>query len=56
MESTLTTKDAFKQIIKCSWVILVNTWNSLNKAVHKSDNPPWTHPQKDDIFFIFLNL
>ena len=38
MESTLTTKDAFKQIIKCSWVILVNTWNSLNKAVHKY---PW---------------
>lgn len=38
MESTLTTKDAFKQIIKCSCVILVNTWNSLNKAVHKY---PW---------------
>ena len=38
MESTLTTKDAFKQIIKCSWVILVNTWNSLNKAAHKY---PW---------------
>lgn len=38
MEFTLTTKDAFKQIIKCSWVILVNTWNSLNKAVHKY---PW---------------
>ena len=38
MESTLTTKDAFKQIIKCICVIIVNTWKSINKAVYKY---PW---------------
>lgn len=34
----MTTKDAFKQIIKCICVILVNTWHSINKAVYKY---PW---------------
>lgn len=34
----MTTKDAFKQIIKCTCVILYNTWNSINKAVYKY---PW---------------
>lgn len=34
----MTTKDAFKQIIKCTCVILVNTWYSINKAVYKY---PW---------------
>ena len=34
----MTTKDAFIQIGKCSWVILVNTWTSINKAAHKY---PW---------------
>lgn len=34
----MTTKDAFKQIFKCSGVILINTWNSINKAAHKY---PW---------------
>ena len=34
----MTTKDAFIQIGKCSWVILVNTWNSINKDAHKY---PW---------------
>ncbi len=34
----MTTKDAFKQILKCTCVILINTWNSINKAVYKY---PW---------------
>ena len=34
----MTSKDAFKQIIKCICVILVNTWHSINKAVYKY---PW---------------
>lgn len=34
----MTSKDAFIQICKCSWVILTNTWNSINKAAHKY---PW---------------
>lgn len=34
----MTTKDAFKQIIKCICVIIVNTWKSINKAVYKY---PW---------------
>ena len=34
----MTTKDAFKQIFKCSGVIFINTWNSINKAAHKY---PW---------------
>ena len=34
----MTSKDAFIQICKCSWVIIVNTWNSINKAAHKY---PW---------------
>lgn len=34
----MATKDAFKQIIKCICVILVNTWHSINKAVYKY---PW---------------
>lgn len=36
--STMTTKDAFVQIIKCTGVILRNTWRSINKAAHKY---PW---------------
>lgn len=34
----LTTKDAFIQIIKCTGVILRNTWRSIDKAAHKY---PW---------------
>lgn len=36
--STMTTKDAFVQIIKCTGVILRNTWKSIDKAAHKY---PW---------------
>lgn len=36
--STMTTKDAFVQIIKCTGVILRNTWRSIDKAAHKY---PW---------------
>ena len=38
LQIKMTTKDAFKQIIKCTCVILVNTWHSINKAVYKY---PW---------------
>lgn len=38
LQIKMTTKDAFKQIIKCTYVILVNTWHSINKAVYKY---PW---------------
>jgi len=34
----MTSKDAFIQIGKCIWVILVNTWKSINKFAHKY---PW---------------
>ena len=36
--STMTTKDAFIQIVKCTGVILRNTWRSIDKAAHKY---PW---------------
>ena len=42
----MTIKDAFKQIIKCICVILVNTWHSINKAVYKY---PW-------VFIIVISL
>ena len=36
--STMTTKDAFVQIIKCIGVILRNTWRSIDEVAHKY---PW---------------
>ena len=49
----MSTKDAFKQIFKCICIILVNTWNSINKAAHKF---PWVFILLTIIISIVLSV